>query len=81
MELPLSALGLDERAYISRVSGQPDMVRRLRELGFLPGTGVCCELISPAGSPVAYRVRGALIALRRRDADMVTVASDREREE
>lgn len=80
MQLPLSALGRNERAYISRVSGQPDMVRRLSELGFLPGTEVCCELVSPAGSPAAYRVRGALIALRKRDADMVVVAPDRKRE-
>ena len=80
MELPLSALSRDERAYISRVGGRPDMVLRLKELGFLPGTRICCELISPAGSPVAYRVRGALIALRKRDANMVTVTPDRERE-
>ena len=80
MQLPLSALGRDERAYITSVGGQSDMVRRLRELGFLPGTAVCCELVSPAGSPAAYRVRGALIALRKRDADMVVVASGRERD-
>lgn len=81
MELPLSALGWDERAYISKVSGRPDMVWRLSELGFLPGTGVCCELISPAGSPAAYRIRGALIALRKKDADMVMVTPVREQEE
>ena len=73
MELPLSALGLDERASISRVDGQSDMSCRLKELGFLPGTEVCCELIGPAGSPVAYRVRGALIALRKQEANTVTV--------
>lgn len=80
MELPLSALSRDECAYISKVNGQPDMVRRLSELGFLPGTGVCCELISPAGFPAAYRVRGALIALREKDADMVIVTPVGERE-
>lgn len=73
MELPLGVLALGEHAYISRVDGRTDMNCRLAELGFLPGTRVYCELISPAGDPAAYRVRGALIALRRRDADTVWV--------
>lgn len=80
MELPLSALMRDERAYIRRVGGKPDMVRRLAELGLLPGTQITCELISPAGDPAAYRARGALIALRRADAGSVMVAPCKERE-
>lgn len=80
MELPLSALCLGEHAYINQVAGKVDMTRRLRELGFLPGTWIACELISPAGDPAAYRVRGALIALRRRDADGVTVVPGVEQE-
>lgn len=75
MELPLSALRLGERAYISRVGGPPDMARRLNELGLVPGTRVSCELVSPAGDPAAYRVRGALIALRAADAGQVCVTA------
>lgn len=81
MELPLSALAQGKHAYISRVGGRPDMARRLTELGLLPGTQIACELVSPAGDPAAYRVRGALIALRRGDAAGVTVVPGREREE
>jgi len=76
MELPLSALDLGKHAYISRVDGAMDMARRLTELGLLPGTRVTCELISPAGDPAAYRIRGALLALRKRDAQMVTVIGE-----
>ena len=39
--------------------------RRLMDLGIVPGTLVHAELKGAAGGPVAYRVRGALIALRR----------------
>jgi DtxR family Mn-dependent transcriptional regulator len=39
--------------------------RRLLDLGLVPGTLVETELTSPGGDPVAYRIRGALIALRR----------------
>lgn len=73
MELPLSGLRLGEHAYIGRVGGKADMARRLTQLGFLPGTRIDCELVSPAGDPAAYRVRGALIALRKRDAAGVLV--------
>lgn len=74
MELPLSALRRGQWAYIQQVEGHTDMGRRLAELGLLPGTRVACELVSPAGDPAAYRVRGTLIALRRGDADRVRVA-------
>lgn len=39
--------------------------RRLLDLGVVPGTRVVAEMASPTGDPTAYRVRGALIALRR----------------
>lgn len=78
MELPLSGLALGKHAYISRVGGRPDMAQRLTQLGFLPGTRVECELISPAGDPAAYRVRGALIALRAGDSGAVMVVSGNE---
>ncbi|MBR7038722.1 MAG: ferrous iron transport protein A [Oscillospiraceae bacterium] len=41
---------------------------RLWDIGLLPGTRVTCLHIAPAGSPAAYRIRGAVIALRRQDA-------------
>ena len=42
--------------------------RRLMDLGILPGTAITIETISPLGDPVAYRVRGAVVALRREQA-------------
>ena len=74
MGLPLSDLARGQSGYIEQVSDETGMARRLSELGMLAGTRIECELISPAGDPVAYRVRGALIALRRRDARVVQVA-------
>jgi len=73
MELPLSALARGRSAYISRVAGHAELSRRITELGLLPGTHISCELVSPAGDPAAYRVRGALIALRAQDAQTVSV--------
>lgn len=39
--------------------------RRLLDLGVVPGTRVTLELAAAGGNPTAYRIRGALIALRR----------------
>lgn len=47
--------------------------RRLLDLGLVPGTEVTAELSSAGGDPVAYRIRGALIALREDQARWVQV--------
>ena len=47
--------------------------RRLLDLGLVPGTRVDAELASASGDPVAFRVRGALIALRKDQAKWILV--------
>jgi DtxR family Mn-dependent transcriptional regulator len=48
--------------------------RRLLDLGLTPGVAITAELPSLFGDPVAYRVRGTLIALRREQANQVLIA-------
>jgi DtxR family Mn-dependent transcriptional regulator len=47
--------------------------RRMMDLGVLPGTIIEAELESPGGDPTAYRIRGALIALRREQAELIRI--------
>lgn len=47
--------------------------RRLMDLGVLPGTLITTEMASPGGDPTAYRIRGALIALRREQAALINI--------
>ena len=47
--------------------------RRLLDLGFVPGTVIEVEMISPGGDPTAYRVRGTVIALRREQAGLIRI--------
>jgi DtxR family Mn-dependent transcriptional regulator len=49
--------------------------RRLLDLGFVPGTVVEVDMVSPAGDPTAYRVRGSVVALRREQANLVRITS------
>lgn len=40
------------------------MRRRMQDIGLIPGTPIRCVGISPLGDPIAYRIRGAVIAIR-----------------
>jgi DtxR family Mn-dependent transcriptional regulator len=50
--------------------------RRLLDLGVVRGTRIEAVFRSAAGDPVAYRIRGAVIALRREQADWVRIATE-----
>ena len=66
-----------EAVTVSRLSPtcQGPNRRRLLDLGVVPGTMITAELSSTGGDPVAYRIRGALIALRREQAGSIEVDS------
>jgi DtxR family Mn-dependent transcriptional regulator len=71
----LSGLPMGGRARVTGFSAMcrgPER-RRMFDLGLVPGTVVEAELRSPAGDPTAYRIRGAMIALRRSQADLIYV--------
>ena len=50
--------------------------RRLLDLGLTPGAEVTAEYSSFLGDPMAYRVRGSLIALRRQQAQHVLIQTN-----
>lgn len=64
----LNALRVGESGVVAGVEGERAMRRRLLDLGLVPGTAVTCTAVSPAGDPAAYLIRGAVIAIRGRDA-------------
>ncbi|MBI2604759.1 MAG: ferrous iron transport protein A [Deltaproteobacteria bacterium] len=75
----LGELKKGERATIVRVTeaAETGLARRMLEMGLLEGSRV--ELVHEApfgGDPVAVRARGALIALRRNEANFIEVADD-----
>lgn len=73
----LSELRPNERARVLGLSPAcraPER-RRLFDLGFVPGTVVEVDMVSPLGDPVAYRVRGSVVALRREQANLIRIAA------
>lgn len=71
--VPLCDLRPGEGGTVQQLNTVGSMRRRLMDLGFLPGAAAVCVGRSPAGDPAAYGVRGAVVALRRRDAATVAV--------
>lgn len=71
----LAGLAIGESAEVLAIAPtcQGPARRRLLDLGLVPGTRVSARLRSAAGDPVAYEIRGALIALRREQAEAVQV--------
>ena len=69
----LDRLAVGQQASIVRLNAPEEFRTRLIALGFIPGGTVRAVLESPWGDPVAYEVCGAVIALRRADAQQVAV--------
>ena len=72
----LSSLAVNESGRVIRISPACRGLerRRLMDLGVIPGTVIGAEMKSPVGDPTAYRIRGAMIALRREQADQIHIA-------
>jgi DtxR family transcriptional regulator, Mn-dependent transcriptional regulator len=71
----LADLGRGESARVAAISSacQGTQRRRLLDLGVVRGTEITAEMRSAGGDPTAYRIRGALIALRREQASWILV--------
>lgn len=70
----MDRLAVGQEAFVSQLRADEETNARLLALGFVPGGRVEAVQESPWGDPVAYRVCGAVIALRRTDASRITVA-------
>lgn len=72
---PLSSLQVGETGIVKGISRalRGQQRRRLMDLGVVPGSKITPELVSRAGNPVAYRIRGASVALRKQHSDLIFV--------
>ncbi len=72
-EKKLSELCKGECARVCGLLTESTMRRRFLDIGLVVGTVVECVGKSPCGDPAAYRIRGAVIAIRSEDAKTVCV--------
>lgn len=69
----LGDLEAGARAIVRRVSGEPELLRRLMELGFVPGTTITLVRRAPMGDPIELRLRGTHFSIRHSEADRIDV--------
>ena len=77
-EITLDKLGVGDGGVVRSLLVGGDMRRRMIDLGLVEGTYIECVGKSPAGDPCAYLIRGAVIAIRARDARGVCISVPRE---
>ena len=69
----LKDLKQGQKAKVKSILSTGSIRRRLQDIGLIEGTDVECLQKSPAGDPVAYLIRGAVIALRSEDSSNILI--------
>ena len=72
--IPLNELKVGQRGTVSQLLSDTIMRRRLQDIGLIEGTKVECIQKSPSGDPIAFLIRGAVIALRTEDSSSVLMS-------
>ena len=75
----LADVDIGEKAIVLELQCEGAYRRRLLDLGLIPGTEVRAVMMSPLGTPMAYEIRGSIIALRLDDASNIIVKQDNEK--
>ena len=71
ISLYTAPVGSEVRIY--SISSTGIQRRRFLDLGIIPGSKITVERKSPSGNPIAYRIRGSVIALRNDEAENIKV--------
>jgi len=70
---PLNKVREGETVRVARLDITGSMRRRLRDIGVIENTKIKCLQKGPSGDPVAFLIRGAVIALRNEDSAGILV--------
>lgn len=62
--LSLNNAAIGDIVKVKKLNAAGAMRRRLQDLGIIEGARIECLLKGPGGDPIAYMVKGAVIALR-----------------
>lgn len=68
MVISWTGLRAGQRGTVEKIGLTGPLGRRLTDLGLVEGTRVACRMTAPRGDPLAFELRGTVIALRASDA-------------
>lgn len=71
--MTLADMKENQNAIILKIESDSGLSRRLFDMGFMVGQNVSCTNVGAFGSPIAYNLRGCKVALRKKDAQKLTV--------
>lgn len=71
--IPLHCLPIGSFGRVRKLTADGNTRRRMLDLGLISDTRVEALRKSPSGDPVAYEIRGAVIALRSEEASKILV--------
>jgi len=69
----LNSLGVGCHGTVTAVGGDPDVRRRLLEMGFCNSTTVEVVRRAPLGDPIEFKLRGYCLSLRHEQAKFVQI--------
>lgn len=72
-KLTLDNLKIGKYARVIEINNADSIRRRLLDLGLVPGTIIKAELSSPFQDPIAYKIKNALVAIRKQDSKNIIV--------
>lgn len=73
-QIALDQLPIGKKAYVAALTSDGMTRRRMLDLGVVDGTEIKPLYKSPSGDPVAYLIRGAVIALRSDVSEKIMVS-------
>ena len=72
----MSELDPQEKGTVVKVGGRGAIRRRILDMGVIVGSEVHVERVAPLGDPVAIRIKGYVLSLRKEEAAKVQVEVD-----
>ena len=76
--MKLSELHTDETAYIAKVMGRGSFRKRMGEMGFVRGQKIKVIRNAPLKDPIEYSIMGYSVSLRRSEAALIEVVTEKE---
>lgn len=73
-QIPLNQLPIGKKANVTALTSDGTTRRRMLDLGIIDGTEIEPLYKNPSGNPVAYLIRGAVIALRSDVSERIMVS-------
>ncbi len=74
-QISLNQLPIGKKANVAALTSDGATKRRMLDLGVIDGTEIQPLYKSPSGNPVAYLIRGAVIALRSDVSEKIMVSA------